>query len=173
MTVMSVPRFERFLRLAAGLDVDKDDVKRYSDFVGHKLHDLLVVAQANAGANDRDVIEVSDLPITKGLQETIHRFRALDQEVELGPILEQLATLPPLDRPLGERPRQSERAVEARRAAHAPGVRRSTVLQRLRRPRPQTGTPDGSLVSRHGPAVGTPRGVPCRCRPAAQPVTTP
>lgn len=103
MPVMSVPRFERFFRRAAGLDVDKDDVKRYSDFVGHKLYDLLVIAQANAGANGRDVIETSDLPITKGLQETIHQFRILDDDLELRPILEQLATLPPLDRSLGDR----------------------------------------------------------------------
>jgi hypothetical protein len=102
MTVMSVPKFERFFRLAAGLDLDKDDVKRYSDFVGHKLYDLLVVGQATAGANGRDVVEPFDLPITKGLQETIHRFRALDEDVELRPILAHLATLPPLDRALGE-----------------------------------------------------------------------
>lgn len=103
MTVMSVPKFERFFRLAAGLDVDNDDIKRYSEFVGHKLYDLLVVGQANARANGRDVIGPSDLPITKGLEETIHQFRALDQEVELRPILQQLATLPPLDRPVGDR----------------------------------------------------------------------
>ena len=33
MTVMSIARFERFFRAAAGLDVDKNDRKRYSDFV--------------------------------------------------------------------------------------------------------------------------------------------
>ena len=57
------------------------------DFIGHKLYDLLVVGQANASANGRDVIEPSDLPITKGLQETIHRFRGLDEDVELRPSL--------------------------------------------------------------------------------------
>ena len=103
MTAMSVPKFERFFRLAGGLDVDKDDVKRYCDFIGHKLYDLLVVGQANASANGRDVIEPSDLPITKGLQETIHRFRALDEDVELRPVLARLATLPPLDRSIGDR----------------------------------------------------------------------
>ena len=100
---VSASTFERFFRRAAGLDVDKADIKRYSDFVGHKLYDLVVLGQANAGANGRDVIEPSDLPITKGLQETIHRFGTLDQEVELRPILEHLATLPPLDRPVDER----------------------------------------------------------------------
>ncbi|GAA1148680.1 DUF1931 family protein [Nocardioides aquiterrae] len=97
MSVMGVPKFERFFRLAAGLDVDKEDLKRYSDFVGEKLYDLLVVAQANAQANGRDVIQPSDLPVTKGLQERIHEFRRLDEEVDLQPILVQLATWPPLD----------------------------------------------------------------------------
>ena len=38
-----------------------------------------------------------DLPITKGLQESIHRFQKLDEDIELQPVLEHLATLPPLD----------------------------------------------------------------------------
>ncbi len=98
MTVMSVPRFERFFRAAAGLDVDKNDLKRYSDFVNGKLYDLLLIAEATAKANTRDVILPWDLPITKGLQESIHRFRTLDQEIELKPILDQLTTHPALDR---------------------------------------------------------------------------
>jgi hypothetical protein len=100
---MSVARFERFYRRAAGVDVDKEDIGRHSDFVGRKLRDLLVVGQAVAGANGRDVTEPFDLPITKGLQETIHRFRTLDADIELRPVLEQLASLPPLDRPLSDR----------------------------------------------------------------------
>ncbi|MFI9610104.1 DUF1931 family protein [Streptomyces sp. NPDC052023] len=51
-----------------------------------------------AKANGRNTVEPWDLPITKGLQESIHRFRQLDEEVELKPILEQLAAHPPLDR---------------------------------------------------------------------------
>jgi hypothetical protein len=98
MTVMGVSKFERFFRAAAGLDVDKNDLKRYSDFVDAKLYDLLVVGQASAKANGRDTVEPWDLPITKGLQESIHRFRRLDEEVELKPILERLAAHPPLDR---------------------------------------------------------------------------
>jgi hypothetical protein len=31
--VMGVAKFERFFRTAAGLDVDKQDLKRYSDFI--------------------------------------------------------------------------------------------------------------------------------------------
>lgn len=96
MTVMGVSRFERFFRAAASLDVDKSDLKRYSDFVDQKLYDLLIIGQAKAEANGRDTIEPRDLPITKGFQESIHRFRKLDHEIELKPILEQLATHPPL-----------------------------------------------------------------------------
>ncbi|MFG2888011.1 DUF1931 family protein [Streptomyces sp. NPDC048248] len=98
MTVMSVAKFERFFRAAAGLHVDKNDLKRYSDFVDGRLYDLLLVAQAHAKANGRDVVQPPDLPITKGLQESIHRFRKLDHEIELKPILDQLVTHPALDR---------------------------------------------------------------------------
>ena len=102
MPVMGVARFERFFRTAAGLDVDKDDLRRFDDFVDQALYDLLVVAQAAARANRRDVLQPSDLPITKGLQERIHEFGRIDQEVELQPILDQLAARPPLDVSLGE-----------------------------------------------------------------------
>ena len=97
MAIMGVARFERFFRSAAGLNVDKDDLKRYNDFVHHKLHDLLMMGQATARANDRGLIMPFDLPITKGLQESIHRFQKLDEDIELQPVLEHLATLPPLD----------------------------------------------------------------------------
>lgn len=97
MPVMGVHKFERFFRLAAELDVDKDDLKRYGDFVGEKLYDLLVIAQANAKANNRDVLQPSDLPVTKGLQERIHEYRRMDEEVDLQPILQQLTAWPPLD----------------------------------------------------------------------------
>ena len=34
--VMGIARFERFFRAAAGLDVDKEDLKRYADFINRK-----------------------------------------------------------------------------------------------------------------------------------------
>jgi hypothetical protein len=97
VAVMGIPQFERFFRAAAGLDVDKSDLKRYSDFVHDEIHDLLIIGQATAKANVRDVIQPEDLPITKGLQERIHEFRKLDEEIELQRLLEDLATRPPLD----------------------------------------------------------------------------
>jgi hypothetical protein len=95
--IMAVARFERFFRVAAGLDVDKQDLKRYGDFVNHKIYDLLLRGQAAAKANGRPTIQPHDLPITKGLQECIHAFRNIDEEIELQAILDHLTTRPPLD----------------------------------------------------------------------------
>jgi hypothetical protein len=94
----SVAKFERFFRAAASLDVDKDDLRRYNDFVGRKIHDMLVRAEANAQANARDVVEPQDLPIGKGLQECMIQYERLTEEIELQPILERLAQAPQLDR---------------------------------------------------------------------------
>lgn len=95
--IIGVSQFERLFRLAANLDVDKADLKRLSEFVNQKLHDLLLMGVVSAKANQRDVIQVYDLPITKGLQESMHRFKALDVALELSPILESLAQLPALE----------------------------------------------------------------------------
>jgi len=100
--VMSVARFERFFRIAASLNVDKQDLKRYSDFINQKVYDLLLRGEATARANGRLIIEPFDLPITKGLQESIHAFKSIDEQIELWPILEQLTTRPPLDLAYGE-----------------------------------------------------------------------
>jgi hypothetical protein len=100
--VMSVARFERFFRTVASLDVDKQDLKRYSDFINQKLYDLLLRAQAVAKENGRVMLEPFDLPITKGLQECINEFERLDEEIELRPILDRLARRPPLDVAYGE-----------------------------------------------------------------------
>ncbi len=99
MSIMGISQFERFFREAASLDVDKSDLKRMSEFLNQKLQDLLLIGVAKAKANGRDVIQLHDLPVTKGLQESIHQYRQLELALELQPILDQLATLPtlPLD----------------------------------------------------------------------------
>jgi Domain of unknown function (DUF1931) len=97
MALMAIPKFERLFRAAAEIDVDKDDLKRYSDFVNNELYDLLLVGQAATRFNDRGMMELWDLPITKGFQERIHEFRKLDQDIELQPILDELAVRPQLD----------------------------------------------------------------------------
>ena len=95
--VMSLAKFERLFQAAAGLDIDKKDFKRYSDFVNQKVYDFLVRGKAAAKANGRDIIEPCDLPVTKGLQERIQEFREIDQEIELKPILDSLAARRPHD----------------------------------------------------------------------------
>ncbi|MDX6356199.1 MAG: hypothetical protein QOF98_3102 [Streptomyces sp.] len=65
MPVMGIPKFERFFRAAAGLDVNKNDLKRYNDFVDAKLYDLVLIGTADAKANDRDIIEPQDLPVIR------------------------------------------------------------------------------------------------------------
>lgn len=97
MELFGIAKFERFFRQAAGLDVDKDDLRRFDDFVNDKLYDLLLRGVANAKANGRDIVEPQDLPITKGLQESIHAFESIDEDVSLDAILEQVTRRPPLD----------------------------------------------------------------------------
>ncbi|MGW4848841.1 DUF1931 family protein [Nocardia brasiliensis] len=90
-------KFQRFFRAAAELQVHHNDLERYTEFIDDKIYDLLIVAKASAKANARDVIEPWDLPITAGLQQSIHRFEKLDEEIELQPLLDQLVARPPLD----------------------------------------------------------------------------
>jgi hypothetical protein len=95
MAVMGVTKFQRFFRVAANLDVDKQDLKRYTDFV--ITNDLLLRAEATAKVNGRDIVDPQELPITKGLQESVHAFAKLEEEVELDPILDRITARPPLD----------------------------------------------------------------------------
>ncbi|RAM35665.1 DUF1931 family protein [Arthrobacter globiformis] len=69
MDLVCLPQFKQFFRQAASLDIDKEDLRRFYDFVGDRTYKLLVPAEATAKANGRDLIEPHDLPITKGLQE--------------------------------------------------------------------------------------------------------
>jgi hypothetical protein len=102
MAVVGFTKFERLFRVAGSVDVDRDDVQRYLDFVNDALYDMLIMAQATAKANVRDVIDPRDLPLTKGLQESMHAFEHIDEEIGIEPILEELAARPPLDVTLDE-----------------------------------------------------------------------
>jgi hypothetical protein len=93
--LVAVAKFERLFRACASLDADKSDLKRYGDFVGGKLRDLLAAAEATAHANQRDVIAPWDFPMTGGFRRSVHEFRRLNEEIALEPILEKLATYPP------------------------------------------------------------------------------
>jgi hypothetical protein len=97
MPVMGFTKFERFSRTAGEVIVDRDDVRRYLDFVNDAIYDMLLLAQATAKANVRDVILPWDLPITAGVQERMDRFAKMDEDIELEPILEEVAARPWLD----------------------------------------------------------------------------
>jgi hypothetical protein len=94
MRPTGISKLERFFREAASLDIDKEDIKRYDDFISAKVHDLLLRGEANAHANSRDIIQPYDLPITKGLQESIHVFEQLDKNIGLAPLLNELPIRP-------------------------------------------------------------------------------
>ncbi|HEY0440249.1 MAG TPA: DUF1931 family protein [Xanthobacteraceae bacterium] len=102
LQVTGVPRFQHLFRVAGGVDIDKSDFKRYTEFVNHKVHDLLLIGEATASANGRDIIEPHDLPITKGLQECIHAFGRMKEDAGVEPLLDRLIARPPLDRALSD-----------------------------------------------------------------------
>jgi hypothetical protein len=95
--VISIPKFERFFRLAASLDIDSEDLRRHDEFITHKIRDMVARAEAIAKANERDIIMPFDLPVTKGLQDRIHEFSKLDADVGLQEELNKLVKLPPSD----------------------------------------------------------------------------
>ena len=96
-TLIGASKLDRLFHEVAGLDLDKEDVRRLNEFLKQKVHDLLLAGQATASTNGRDIIQPRDLPITKGLQETLQEFKGLEMEPELEPILKQLAPVPRLD----------------------------------------------------------------------------
>lgn len=100
--VMGVAQFEKLFREAASLDIDKGDIKRLDDFVNERLHDLLLLSQSKAKANGRAAIDWIDVPVTKGLQESIHEFKKMDEALSVSDILEHLSKLPPMDLPYSE-----------------------------------------------------------------------
>lgn len=102
MPVMGFVKFERLFREAGQVRVDRDDVKRYLEFVNDVIYDLLLIGQAAAKANARDIVEPQDLPVGAGLQQCMHQFDRIDEEIELRPILDSLTSRPPLTSALSE-----------------------------------------------------------------------
>jgi hypothetical protein len=96
MAIVGFHRLEELFRKGAGLDIKKGHVKAITDIVENKLYDLLLMGQVTAKYNARDIIWKYDLPITKGLEETIDEFKKLEQEIALKDVLDRLATYPPL-----------------------------------------------------------------------------
>ncbi|MDX1883874.1 DUF1931 family protein [Mycolicibacterium sp. 120270] len=89
--------FERFFRSAAGIDVDKSDIRRLHEFIDEQIDAVAIAGRDAAKWNGRDVIEPPDLPITKGVQERIREFDKLEEAEELRDLLRQQVRNPPAD----------------------------------------------------------------------------
>jgi hypothetical protein len=98
--IMGYTRMKEFLRRSTGVDIDKSDMDRLTNLIGKKLNDLLVIGVRNASYNNRDIVMEPDLPLTKGILDHIRVFRRYEEEIDLKPILDHLATYPPLERTL-------------------------------------------------------------------------
>ena len=90
-----IPVFERFFRAAAGIDIDKQDIRRFREFVDIMIDDIAITGRNTAKWNGRDVIAAADLPITKGLQEQMRQFGKLDVADEVRELLSHELRRPP------------------------------------------------------------------------------
>jgi hypothetical protein len=93
---------QRFFRAAGGVDVDKDDVKRYREFVDDKVDDIAIAGRDAARWNGRDVIAPQDLPITKALQERMRELAGMDEAADIRAWLRGSLRRPPDDVTFGE-----------------------------------------------------------------------
>jgi hypothetical protein len=95
--VTGIPVFKRFFRSAGRVDIDKDDLRRFREFVDEKIDDIAIAGRNSASWNGRDVIAPQDLPITKGLQELMREFDKLDEAEEIRQLLRSAVRRPPAD----------------------------------------------------------------------------
>ncbi|MGH3629562.1 MAG: DUF1931 family protein [Sciscionella sp.] len=93
----AIPVFERFFRTVASLNIDKQDIRRYREFVDLMIDDIALTGRNSAKWNGRDVIAPSDLPITKGLQERIREFDMVEVAEDIRDLLRQYLRRPPAD----------------------------------------------------------------------------
>ncbi|WP_241031633.1 DUF1931 family protein [Rhodococcus koreensis] len=80
-------QFEDSLRVVAALGAGRDDFRRFDEVVTRKICDLLFVAAAVAAALRHYIIDCTDLPIAKGLQENSGLFRELGPRLRVEPFL--------------------------------------------------------------------------------------
>jgi hypothetical protein len=90
-----IPVFERFFRSVASVKVDKNDVRRFREFVDEQIDDIAIAGRNSAKWNGRDVIVPQDLPITKGVQERMREFDKLEEAEEIRALLRQVIRRPP------------------------------------------------------------------------------
>ncbi|UXA11034.1 DUF1931 family protein [Mycobacterium sp. SMC-8] len=92
-----IPVLERFFRSVGGIKIDKNDVRRFREFIDEKIDDIAIAGRNSAKWNGRDVIVPQDLPITKGVQERMREFDKLEEAEEIRELLRQAVRNPPGD----------------------------------------------------------------------------
>lgn len=92
-----IPAFERFFRSVASVKIDKNDVRRFRQFVDEQIDDIAIAGRNSAKSNGRDVVVAQDLPITKGVQERMREFDKLEEAEEIRELLRQAVRQPPGD----------------------------------------------------------------------------
>ena len=92
-----IPVFERFFRSVASIKIDKNDVRRFREFVDEQIDEIAIAGRNSAKWNQRDVIVAQDLPITKGIQERMREFDKLEEAEEIRELLRQVVRRPPGD----------------------------------------------------------------------------
>ena len=105
-----IPVFERFFRSVASIKIDKNDIRRFREFVDEQIDDIAIAGRNSAKWNGRDVIVAQDLPITKGIQERMREFDKLEEAEEIRELLRQVVRQPPGGRYV----RRGHRAAAAR-----------------------------------------------------------
>ena len=94
--VVGFTKLQTLYRRFVGLDIDKAKATYIIDVAEKKLADLFEVAFERARAEGRDTVSWRDLPITKGLKETMERYEREreelgEKELDIGPIAEYLS----------------------------------------------------------------------------------
>jgi len=92
-----IPLFQRFFRSVASINIDKNDVRRFREFIDEEIDDIAISGRNSATWNRRDVVVAQDLPITKGVQERMREFDKLEEAQEIRELLRQVVRQPPAD----------------------------------------------------------------------------
>jgi Domain of unknown function (DUF1931) len=90
-----IPVFERFFRSIGSIKIDKNDVRRFREFVDGQVDNIAIAGRDSARWNGRDVVVPQDLPITAGVQERMREFDKLEEAAEIRELLRQQLRRPP------------------------------------------------------------------------------
>src|ERR1700742_4648017 len=92
-----IPVFERFFRSVASIRIDKNDIRRFREFVNEQIDDIAIAGRNSAKWSGRDVIVGQHLPTAKGIQERGRELDKLEEAEETRELLRQVVRQPPGD----------------------------------------------------------------------------